>query len=72
MVPFSLWVFLDGKFGLLYLGVASIFGIWVLYVNLQLFFHPDSKMAYRAFKVSSPYLFALFFAMIIDSFVRLV
>lgn len=70
MIPFSLWIFFDGGFGPVYLAVASLFGIWVLYINFKLFLQPDDKMAYRAFKVSSPYLFALFFAMIIDSFIR--
>jgi protoheme IX farnesyltransferase len=72
MIPFSLWVFLEGGFGPLYLAVASAFGLWVLYINLKLFLHPDKKMAYRAFKASSPYLFALFFVMIIDSLVRVI
>ena len=70
MIPFSLWIWVEGGFGWLYLAVAIVFGLWVLYINLQLFLHPDDKMAYRAFKVSSPYLFALFFAMIVDSLVR--
>ena len=71
MIPFSLWVYLEGGFGTIYLLVAVLFGVWVLYINLKLFLHPDDKMAYKAFKVSSPYLFALFLAMIIDSFVRI-
>ena len=70
MIPFSLWIFFEGKFGWVYLAVAVAFGAWVLYINLKLFFHPTNEMAYKAFKVSSPYLFALFFAMIIDSFVK--
>lgn len=70
MIPFSLWVFLEGGFGLVYLAVACFFGIWVLYINFKLFLHPDDKMAYEAFKISSPYLFALFFAMVVDSFIR--
>jgi protoheme IX farnesyltransferase len=72
MVPFSIWIFFEGGFGLLYLGVAIVFGLWVLYVNLRLFLHPDEKMAYRAFKASSPYLFALFFGMIVDSLIRVI
>ena len=72
MVPFSLWIYFEGGFGLLYLGVAIVFGLWVVFVNVQLFVRPDSKMAYRAFKASSPYLFALFFAMIVDSLVRVI
>jgi protoheme IX farnesyltransferase len=70
MIPFSLWIFFEGRFGLVYLAVAVAFGAWVLYINLKLFFHPNNEIAYKAFKVSSPYLFALFFAMIIDSFVK--
>jgi protoheme IX farnesyltransferase len=71
MIPFSIWIFFEGKFGLIYLAVAVLFGLWVLYVNMKLFMHPDDKMAYTAFKISSPYLFALFFAMIVDSFFRI-
>ncbi len=72
MIPFSLWIWLAGGFGWLYLTVATVFGLWVLYINVKLFLHPDNATAYRAFKVSSPYLFALFFAMIIDSLLRAV
>jgi len=72
MIPFSLWIFFEGNFGLIYLGTALAFGALVLYINVKLFLHPTDELAYSAFKVSSPYLFALFLAMIIDSFVRLV
>ena len=71
MIPFSLWIYFVGHFGLVYLGVAVMFGAWVLYVNLKLFFDPTNEMAYKAFKVSSPYLFALFCAMIMDSVTKL-
>ena len=71
MIPFSLWIFFAGHFGLLYLAVAILFGVWVLYINMKLFFHPTNEMAYKAFKVSSPYLFALFLGMIIDSLAKL-
>jgi len=70
MVPFSLWIFFAGNFGLIYLAVAVTFGIAVLYVNIELFVHPDDKVAYRAFKISSPYLFMLFLAMVIDPFLH--
>ena len=72
MIPFSLWIFFAGHFGLVYLAVAALFGFWVLYINLKLFIHPNNEMAYKAFKVSSPYLFALFCAMIIDSVARFI
>ena len=70
MIPFSLWIFFAGHFGPVYLAVAILFGAWVLYINLKLFIHPNDEMAYRAFKVSSPYLFALFCGMVIDSLVK--
>jgi len=72
MIPFSLWIFMAGHFGLIYLAVAVLFGAWVLYINLRLFVHPTNEMAYKAFKVSSPYLFALFCAMIIDAVARVI
>jgi len=71
MIPFSLWIFFEGGFGLIYLGIALAFGLAVLYINLKLFFNPTDKMAYSAFKISSPYLFMLFLAMMIDGFIRL-
>lgn len=71
MVPLSLWISFEGAFGLIYLGVAAVFGFAVLYLNFRLFLHPDSKTAYQAFKISSPYLFALFLAMVVDSLLRI-
>jgi protoheme IX farnesyltransferase len=72
MIPFSLWIFLAGHFGPVYLAVALLFGAWVLYINVKLFLHPNKEMAYKAFKVSSPYLFALFSAMVIDSLAKFI
>lgn len=71
MIPFSLWIWFEGGFGWVYLAVAVAFGLWVFYINMKLFLYPSKDMAYKAFKVSSPYLFALFFAMIIDSLLRI-
>jgi protoheme IX farnesyltransferase len=72
MIPFSLWVYFEGHFGLVYLAAAALFGVWVLHINMRLFLHPNNDMAYKAFKVSSPYLFALFCALIIDSIIKAV
>jgi len=72
MIPFSLWIYFVGHFGQVYLAAAVMFGAWVLYINVKLFFRPNNEMAYRAFKVSSPYLFALFCAMVIDSLAKLI
>lgn len=66
MVPFSLAIYWLGGFGIIYLVIAVITGIAVLAVNFYLFLRPSEKMAYAAFKFSSPYLFVLFLAMVID------
>lgn len=72
MIPLSLWIYFAGHFGLVYLTVSILFGAWVLYINVKLFLQPNNEMAYKAFKVSSPYLFALFCAMIMDSLAKLI
>ena len=72
MIPFSLWIYFVGHFGQVYLAAAVMFGAWVLYINVKLFLRPNNEMAYKAFKVSSPYLFALFCAMVIDSLAKLI
>ena len=66
MIPFSLAVYLEGGFGWIYAASALVLGIVVLLVNLYLFIRPTRGNAYRAFKVSSPYLFLLFLSMVID------
>lgn len=71
MIPFSLWIFFEGGFGVVYLAVALVFGAAVLYINMKLFVHPSNKMAYTAFKISSPYLFALFLALIVDTLLHI-
>ena len=66
MIPFSLAVYWEGGFGWIYAASALILGIVVLLLNLYLFARPTRENAYRAFKVSSPYLFLLFLSMVID------
>lgn len=66
MVPFTLAIYWAGSFGILYLIAALASGALVLVVNLQLFVRPNEKAAWKAFKVSSPYLFIIFLAMILD------
>jgi protoheme IX farnesyltransferase len=65
-IPFSLAVYLEGGFGWIYAASALVLGVVVLLVNLYLFIRPTRGNAYRAFKVSSPYLFLLFLSMVID------
>jgi protoheme IX farnesyltransferase len=66
MIPFSLAIYSEGGFGLIYVVSSLGLGVIVLLVNLYLFIRPTRANAYRAFKVSSPYLFLLFLSMIID------
>ncbi len=66
MIPFSLAVYWEGGFGWIYAASALALGAAVLVLNLHLFAYPTGKNAYRAFKVSSPYLFLLFLSMVID------
>lgn len=66
MIPFSLGVYWQGGFGWIYATSALIFGTAVLILNLRLFADPTRKNAHVAFKVSSPYLFFLFFTMVLD------
>ena len=70
LFPFSIGVYLLGHFGLVY-GLVAVFGgianligsVWVLY-------KPTETNAWKMFKISSPYLFLLFTAMIIDVALR--
>jgi protoheme IX farnesyltransferase len=66
MIPFSLGVYWLGDFGWVYATFSIVLGIVVLILNVYLFAHPTKQNAYRAFKVSSPYLFFLFLGMILD------
>jgi protoheme IX farnesyltransferase len=66
MIPFSLAVYWEGGFGWIYAVTAIVLGTVVLLLNVHLFIGPTRANAYRAFKVSSPYLFLLFLSMIID------
>jgi protoheme IX farnesyltransferase len=66
MIPFSVAVYWKGGFGWIYAASALVLGAVVLLVNLYLFAQPTRDNAYRAFKVSSPYLFLLFLSMVVD------
>jgi len=66
MLPFSLAVYWVGGFGWIYAVLAMTVGVAVLALNVYLFVHPTRENAYRAFKISSPYLFLLFLSMVLD------
>ncbi len=66
MIPFSLAIYWQGVFGWIYAVTAVVLGAVVLAVNVQLFADPTQQNSYRAFKVSSPYLFFLFLSLVFD------
>ncbi len=79
--PFSIGVYLLGHFGLVYGLVALAGGLVILIVALAgglviligsvwVLYKPTETNAWKMFKITSPYLFLLFLAMIIDVAVR--
>ena len=63
----SILIHIVGRFGLIYTLLAYIPGAALVAVNLYLWARPTPKNAWLAFKVTSPYLAALFLGIILDS-----
>lgn len=71
LIPFSLLLAFYG-FGMIYLGVAVLTGIGLLYTNIRMIKEPENnQIAWNAFKFSSPYLAIVFLAMVIDTIIRI-
>ena len=70
MYLFSLVIYFAGGFGLLYLAVAAVIGLFVTVSNVVLALNPSREKAWIMFKLSSPYLFVLFLAMVLDALLR--
>lgn len=62
----SIALYFAGGFGRLYLAAALALGAAVVAGNLWLIFRPSRELAWRLYKLSSPYLFLLFAAMMLD------
>lgn len=62
----SLALYFVGGFGPIYLGIASVFGLFIAVSNVVLSLNPSRERAWVMFKLSSPYLFILFLAMVLD------
>lgn len=71
LIGFSLIPFVLGFLGATYLLVTMPFTIILAVGNLRLAFKPSKKLAWRMFKLSSPYLFVLFLGMMIDQIIYL-
>jgi protoheme IX farnesyltransferase len=70
MVPFSLALYLSGYLGAVYGIVALVSGVAMSVGSLWVLYKPTDTNAWKMFKISSPYLFLLFTAMIIDAALR--
>jgi protoheme IX farnesyltransferase len=70
LVPFSIMLYFFGL-GLLYLIIASISGAMMLVYNFMLIKNPSKNVAWKAYKVSSPYLAIIFLALMFDALVAL-
>ncbi len=69
MFPLSLLPYFLGL-GFVYLAVAVGFGAIIVVGNLYTFFKPTVDHAWTMFKLSSPYLFLLFTAMVVDAIMK--
>ena len=63
---FSVVLGIVGPFGWIYMGTALVSGLVVSIGNIRLLLDPTRERAWSLFKLSSPYLFLLFLAMIVD------
>lgn len=70
MVALSLWIAYIGDWGLTYWVTALILGGISVALSLYVYLRPSQANAWRLFKFSSPYLFLLFFGMLLDTFLR--
>jgi protoheme IX farnesyltransferase len=70
LFPFSIGVYLLGHFGLVYGWVALLGGLVNLAGSVWVLYKPTEANAWKMFKISSPYLFLLFLAMIVDVALR--
>jgi protoheme IX farnesyltransferase len=70
LVPYSIMLYFFGL-GLLYLIIASISGAMMLAYNFKLIKNPSKDIAWKAYKVSSPYLAIIFLALMFDAILPL-
>ena len=66
LLPVTLAPFFLDLVGPIYLGVASLAGVWFLYRAVRLFRERTDEAARGVFRVSLAFLFAVFLAMLVD------
>ena len=67
MVLFSILPFFMNVFGIIYLVTATVLGAIIFAMSIKLLVKPTEKMSWTLFKFSSPYMAALFIAMVVDA-----
>jgi protoheme IX farnesyltransferase len=66
LLPYSVALYFFGL-GLLYTAVAAISGSLMLIYHYKLTKNPSPEFAWKAYKVTAPYLVAIFVALALDS-----
>ncbi|AGL00791.1 heme o synthase [Desulfoscipio gibsoniae] len=66
MFALSIAMYYVGDMGTFYLVTAIVCGLAITAGNIYLFFAPKQKRAWFLYKLSSPYLFLIFLAMMVD------
>ena len=66
LIPYSLSLYFFGL-GILYLGVAAVAGSLMTFYHYKLLKNPTPELAWKAYKVTAPYLVIIFVAIALDS-----
>lgn len=66
LIPYSLSLYFFGL-GILYLGVAVVSGSLMTFYHYKLLKNPTPELAWKAYKVTAPYLVIIFVAIALDS-----
>ncbi len=66
LIPYSLSLYFFGL-GVLYLGVAAVSGSLMTFYHYKLLKNPTPELAWKAYKVTAPYLVIIFVAIALDS-----
>ncbi len=66
LIPYSLCLYFFGL-GILYLAVAAVSGSLMTFYHYKLLKNPTPELAWKAYKVTAPYLVIIFIAIALDS-----
>ena len=68
MILVTIFPYLIGERGLIYLAAAVLLGLYFLYMVMQLMFSPRHNIAIKTFVYSINYLMLLFISMVVDHY----